>query len=216
MFNILVPEFLVMGIADRKAKEKENLRDLILEGAKRLFIENGIEQTTIRNIADAIDYSVGTVYVYFKNKDAILHALHRQGFLDLSGQFGVLTSVADPMERLKAMGRIYIRYALQNPDMYNLMLTLKAPMAFLSAINEEEWNEGKATFNALRTTVSQCMDAGHFNGHRLEPLAFMIWSLVHGMCTLEIGQRTKGVNLDSPVSIVDQAYDEFLKILEKL
>lgn len=60
------------------------------------------------------------------------------------------------------------------------------------------------------------METGHFGGHKLEPLTFMIWSLVHGMCSLEIGQRTKGVNLDSPVAIVDQAYDEFLKIIEKL
>lgn len=134
---------LTMGIVERKAKEKEDLRELILQAAKKLFVEKGIEQTTIRSIADAIDYSVGTVYVYFKNKDAILHALHTQGFMELSGQFGVLSSVTDPMERLRAMGWVYIKYALQNPDMYNLMLTVKAPMEFLSAINAEEWNEGK-------------------------------------------------------------------------
>jgi len=46
-----------------------------LKGAKKLFLEKGIEQTTIRNIADEIDYSIGTVYVYFKDKNAILHDL---------------------------------------------------------------------------------------------------------------------------------------------
>lgn len=205
-----------MGIIERKAKEKEDLRELILQGAQKLFVEKGIEQTTIRSIADAINYSVGTVYVYFKNKNAILHALHTQGFVELSGQFSVLSSVTDPMERLKAMGRVYIRYALQNPDMYDLMLTVRAPMAFLSAMNAEEWNEGKATFDALKTTVEQCMKAGHFSGHELEPLTFMIWSLVHGLCSLDIGHRTQGVNLQNPVAIVDHAYDEFLKIMEKL
>ncbi len=205
-----------MGIIERKAKEKEDLRELILQGAQKLFVEKGIEQTTIRSIANAINYSVGTVYVYFKNKDAILHALHTQGFVELSGQFSVLSSVTDPMERLKAMGRVYIRYALQNPDMYDLMLTVRAPMAFLSAMNAEEWNEGKATFDALKTTVDQCMKAGHFSGHELEPLTFMIWSLVHGLCSLDIGHRAKGVNLKNPAAIVDQAYDEFLKIMEKL
>ena len=127
-----------MGIIERKAKEKDDLRELILQGAQKLFIEKGIEQTIIRSIADAINYSVGTVYVYFKNKDAILHALHTQGFVELSSQFSVLSSVTNPMERLKAMGRVYIRYALQNPDMYNLILTVRAPMAFLSAMNAEE------------------------------------------------------------------------------
>ena len=54
-----------MGIIERKAKETDDLRELILQGAQKLFIEKGIEQTIIRSIADAINYSVGTVYVYF-------------------------------------------------------------------------------------------------------------------------------------------------------
>ena len=57
-----------MSSADRKAREKEELKALILKASMKLFVEKGIEQTTIRNIADAIDYSIGTVYVYFKDK----------------------------------------------------------------------------------------------------------------------------------------------------
>ncbi|RYC69366.1 MULTISPECIES: TetR/AcrR family transcriptional regulator [Spirosoma] len=203
-----------MGVAERKAREKEELRDLILRAARKLFTENGIEQTTIRNIAEAIDYSVGTVYVYFRNKDAILHALHSQGFGMLASHFSVLASVADPMERLRAMGRIYIKFGLENRDMYELMFSTKAPMTFLCATDQPEWDEGKATFTALSSTVAECLEAGHFAGHSLQPLSFMFWSLVHGMCSLEISQRTQGVNLTDPSAIVDQAYTEFLKLLD--
>lgn len=205
-----------MAIADRKAREKENLKSLILQGAKKLFVERGIEQTTIRNIADEIDYSVGTVYVYFKDKNAILHELHTGGFTELGSYFKELYSIADPMERLRVMGRIYIKFAIENAEMYDLMFNLKAPMEFLDAVNEEEWNEGKATFDVLNTTVKQCIDEGHFKGHNLEPLSFMIWSLVHGMCCLEIRQRSKGVNLTNPETIVIDAYNEFLKMIDKL
>jgi len=205
-----------MSTAERKAREKEELRHLILEGAKKLFNEKCIEQTTIRNIADSIDYSIGTVYVYFKDKNEILHALHTQGFQDLGSRFRVLFNVSDPMERLKAMGKVYIGFALENAEMYNLMFSLKAPIEFINKHNTEDWNEGKATFDVLRSTVRQCMDAGHFAGHTLEPLAFMIWSTVHGMCTLEIAQRTSGVNLEKPETIVNEAYTEFLKVFDKL
>lgn len=204
-----------MGIADRKAREKEELKELILQGALRLFVEKGIEQTTIRNIAESIDYSVGTVYVYFKDKNAILHALHTQGFRQLGGQFGVLRNVINPMERLRAMGNVYIRFALENPAMYDLMFNAKAPMVFLTG-EDEEWKEGKTAFEALRTTVGQCMEAGHFAGHQLDPLTFMIWSLVHGMCSLEISHRTQSVDLANVSTIVDQGYTEFLRILDKL
>lgn len=205
-----------MAISDRKAREKEDLKALILSGAKKLFVEKGIEQTTIRNIADAIDYSVGTVYVYFKDKNAIFHALHTQGFVQLSSEFKVLSHVSNPMERLRAMGKVYINFALQNPDMYDLMFNLKAPMEFLNDTKEEEWNEGKATFDVLRTTVGHCMENGHFKGHDLEPTAFMIWSMVHGMCSLEISKRSVGVNIQHPETIVTAAYEEFMKIMDKL
>lgn len=206
---------LFMAIADRKAREKENLKSLILQGAKKLFVEKGIEQTTIRNIADEIDYSIGTVYVYFKDKNAILHELHSGGFAELGGYFKELYTIADPMERLRIMGRIYIKFALENTEMYDLMFNLKAPMEFLTKGNQEEWNEGKGAFGVLKSTVAHCMEQGHFKGHTLEPLSFMIWSLVHGMCCLEIRQRSKGVNLANPETIVTDSYNEFLLMISK-
>lgn len=205
-----------MSVADRKAREKEALKALILKGAKKLFLEKGIEQTTIRNIADEIDYSVGTVYVYFKDKNAILHDLHSIGFQELGGYFKELFSIEDPIERLRKMGLIYIKFAIENQEMYDLMFNVKAPMEFIESSEEDDWNEGLATFGALQETVKQCMENGYFKGHNLEPLSFMIWSLVHGMCCLEIRQRTKGVKFSNPNTILFDGYNEFLKIIDKM
>lgn len=205
-----------MSTTERKAREKEELKALILKASMKLFVEKGIEQTTIRNIADAIDYSVGTVYVYFKDKNAILYALHTQCFAELGSQFRVLHNVTDPLERLKAMGKVYIRYAMDNPDKYDLMFNLKEPMEFLNDIEAIGWDEGAATFEVLQTTLQQCMEAGHFKGHKLEPLSYLIWSCVHGMCSLEIRARTKGVLLKNPDTIVSDAYDEYLKLIDKV
>lgn len=205
-----------MSIADRKAREKEALKSLILKGAKKLFLERGIEQTTIRNIADEIDYSVGTVYVYFKDKNAILHDLHSIGFQELGGYFKELFTVKDPMERLRKMGIMYLKFAMENHEMYDLMFIVKAPMEFIESSEKEEWNEGIGTFGALRKTVEECIANGHFKGHFAEPLSFMIWGLVHGMCSLEIRQRTKGVKFSNPDQILYQGYQEYLKIIEKL
>ncbi|MDO3643969.1 TetR/AcrR family transcriptional regulator [Mucilaginibacter sp. L3T2-6] len=205
-----------MGTAERKIKEKEELRELILKSARKLFVENGVAQTTIRSIAKNIDYSIGTVYLYFKDKNAILNELHTQGFSELGRQFKVLAEVEDPMERLIAMGRIYLRFAVENPEMYELMFTLKAPMEVLNEAKDKEWNEGQSAFGVLKTTVDQCMARKHFQGHRLEPLTFMIWGLVHGMCSLHISDRANGVKLHDAAGIVQAGYEEFLKILKKL
>ncbi|SNR41107.1 TetR/AcrR family transcriptional regulator [Flavobacterium sp. ov086] len=205
-----------MSTAERKAREKEALKMLILKGAKKLFLERGIEQTTIRNIADEIDYSVGTVYVYFKDKNAILHDLHSIGFQELGGYFTELFAIKDPMERLRKMGFTYLKFAMENSEMYDLMFIVKAPMEFIESSENQAWNEGADTFNALKKTVEECMKEGHFEGHSLEALSFMIWSLVHGMCCLEIRQRTKGVKFSNPDTILSEGYNEYLKIIKKL
>lgn len=205
-----------MGIAERKAKEKEALRELILKGAKKLFLEKGVEQTTIRNIADEIDYSVGTVYVYFKDKSAILHNLHSIGFQELGKYFQELFSIEDAMERLRKMGFIYIKFALENSEMYDLMFNLKAPMEYLQSSDNDVWDEGAKTFDLVRKTVAECIEKGHFKGHNVEPLSFMVWSLVHGMCCLEIRHRTKGVKFTNPETILFDGYNEYLKMIDKL
>ncbi|MEZ0608736.1 TetR/AcrR family transcriptional regulator [Fibrella sp. WM1] len=201
-----------MGISERKAREKEELRTLILNGAMALFAEKGVENVTIRNIAEAVEYSVGTVYVYFKDKNAILHALHIEGFAALRNQFQTLTQVSDPMDRLRASGRLYIEFAAANPDMYDLMFNMKAPLDFVKDCADEAWNEGQSAFDFLLHVVEDCLAAGYFKGHRAKPLAFMIWSTVHGMCHLAIADRTDVVGLEKPV---EEGFAELLLILDR-
>jgi AcrR family transcriptional regulator len=202
-----------MGIAERREKEKIELRALILSAAKKLFVIKGIEHTTIRNIAEAIDYSVGTVYVYFKDKNAIFHALHSQGFNELGQQLALLMAVENPMERVKALGRVYINFAKANADMYSLMFSQPAPIDYLEEEHADEWKEGVLAFNVLKGTLAQCIEQGYFKGHTLEPLTYLFWSAVHGMCALYISERAKGVNLTDPDTIVERGYEEFLKMI---
>ena len=66
----------------KREKLKEFHRSNILEVAKKLFLENGFIQTTMDDIAKMADYSKSTLYVYFKSKEEIMHALGDQMFLD--------------------------------------------------------------------------------------------------------------------------------------
>ena len=89
-----------MGVAERKEREKEVLREQILAAAKTLFLEKGVEKTSIRNIADLIEYSPGSIYHYFKDKDEIFYALHQGGFQQLMSKMLVINDLPNPMDRL--------------------------------------------------------------------------------------------------------------------
>lgn len=205
-----------MGIADRKERDKEELRERILIAAKSLFLEKGVEKTSIRNIADRIEYSPGIIYHYFRDKNEIFHALHQGGFIQLMEKMQVLGSVRNPMERLKAMGSIYVSFAMQNPDMYDLMFIKEAPIDHVSNSEHDHWKEGGGTFSYLRMTIGECIEMGYFKGHKQEPLTYLIWSAVHGLVSLNIRKRCEVVQLESQGTIVEEGLEEFFKILDKL
>ncbi|SMD43855.1 transcriptional regulator, TetR family [Aquiflexum balticum DSM 16537] len=205
-----------MGLVERKIREKEELKESILKAAKRLFLKKGFEKTSIRNIADEIEYSPGIIYHYFKDKNEIFHELHSEGFQELYKRMEILGAVADPMSRLKAMGRIYIQFGLENTDMYDLMFIIEAPIDHVETCADQRWDDGDSTFNLLRGTVKECMLSGHFQGHRLEALSFMIWATVHGMVSLKIRKRVNILEISEVENIVENSYQSFLIILDKL
>ena len=203
-----------MGIAERKSKEKRELKNQILEAAKELFISQGVDHTSIRNIAEKIEYSPATIYLYFKDKDDILHELHTQGFQELARRMAVLQAVGNPLERLKALGRVYLDFAHMNAEMYDLMFIARAPMQYLEKIDEEHWTEGKRAFDYLRDTVAECIEKGHFRGHQADALSFLIWSCVHGMVALHVRDRCKGLSDKEPEVIFNQSFEALIKILD--
>ena len=69
-----------MGIAERKIRQKEEVRSSILKAAWQVVLEEGWQALSIRKIADGIEYSVPVIYDHFANKEAILLELTKQGF----------------------------------------------------------------------------------------------------------------------------------------
>jgi len=207
-----------MTISTRKERQKEELRGKILDAAKALFIERGFEETSIRNIAERIEYSPTTIYLYFKDKDDIFYALHQEGFVLLNQYFKALQNVADPFERLKAISKAYINFALENPEFYDLMFISRSPMNALCKDDQddEKWEEGNKSFGALIGTVNECIREGYFPGMDPEILSFSCWSMVHGICSLEIRGRCSVISELNQENLSAKAGAMFIDILERL
>ena len=96
-----------MGIAERRERDKQTMRRMILDTAMKLFVEDGYEQVSIRKIAENIEYSPATIYLYFKDKDEIFYGLHGEGFDKLLKRQQTTSSIEDPVERLHRLCEIY-------------------------------------------------------------------------------------------------------------
>jgi AcrR family transcriptional regulator len=202
-----------MSIAERKQREKEEMRGLILDAARKIFLEKGYFEASIRNIAEVIDYSPGTIYLYFKDKDEIFHALHEEGFRKMLEKMQPLEHVADPFERLKAIGLVYLEFARNNKDLYDLMFIMEAPVKHEEA--HEKWEMGRRTLDYLKNVLRECQKKGHFKNQDIDYLSFMIWSTVHGMAALYCRDRCKVYPDFEPMDLMKHGFQAFNKLLEK-
>lgn len=179
------------------------MRDLILKEATRMFIDEGYEKASIRNIADRIEYSPATIYLYFKDKDELFFAIHEQGFEKLFNNFEEISAMPNPYERLIQIGNTYLQFAFDNPEYYDLMFIMRAPMKKL--VEGEQWNCGFKTFNFLRNTMRECMVGKYLKPVDVDVASFSIWSLAHGMASLAIRERFKMYSAEEVKQLMEES-----------
>jgi len=211
-----------MGIQQRKEREREDLRRKIIEAATELFREESYATVSMRKIAKRVEYSVGTLYLYYKDKDELLMAVQSAAFERAFSFIHQLQETEDPVERLRNLGERYLRFGMENPDLYRLMFMMEHPM---QAMKEgDAWHAGIALHNLLTSIVKECVAAGRISTEDPDRLSFALWSLVHGMVSLRIAQRLDiydGEHLDCPLCGIDtdqlvlDTNEVMIKILER-
>ncbi len=172
-----------MGIAERKEREKEDVRRKILDAAHDLFEAHGYENVTMRAVADAIEYSPTTIYHYFENKDALVEALCFADFERLTSAMNSSPLPENPVERMKALGRAYAAFGLANPNHYRFMF-----------MTGGEWkNHAKdpdtppaKSYAVVREAVEQAIREGYFRKADIDLVAQVVWSSIHGVVSLLI------------------------------
>ena len=186
-------ERLRQAIRHRQAHEKQALRQTILTAAGELFLEQGYERFSLRKVAERIGYSPTTIYLYFHNKDDLLFTVVDEGFVRFGQQLAAAAeSQEDPWERIIALGRAYITFALQNPVYYQLMFLQRTDFLTQRAVGESQ--PRIASFRVLQQAVQQAIDAGVLRPGAVESYSDVLWALVHGIASLALSMPTFGAS----------------------
>jgi AcrR family transcriptional regulator len=189
-----------MGITERKERQRAELREQILAAARKIVLDEGFDALTMRKIGDAIEYSPATIYLHFENREAIGRALCGEAFEHLISYMGAVAQIADPLERLKGIGRHYARFGLENPKEYKLLFMTDT--AFLETLfgeisgTKDPDDPGERAFQFVVDTVQACIDAGVIRPGDPVLIGEMAWTMVHGIVSLALTCRSA---LESPV-----------------
>ncbi|MBN2125584.1 MAG: TetR/AcrR family transcriptional regulator [Deltaproteobacteria bacterium] len=178
-----------------KESERQDVRALILDRARKLFYEEGYGKITVRRIAREIGYSPATIYLYFRNKDEILYELHNEGFrLLYQYKMRVERGTGDAVDRLHRGGRVYIDFALENPEYYEVMFNMPEPRDFMQKHMDSAREEGRGdyamlSYHFLRESAQALQKEGFFPDVDVDVAAFSFWAMVHGVVSLIIRKR---------------------------
>lgn len=112
-----------MSISDRKAREKEQRRDSILEAAGQVFGRDGYNSTTLESVADEAEISKATIYLYFKNKEDLFFTVIEEKFLDhIDSMRSVLAEAKSLEDTIQRMVNFDIRYVQEHHTYFLLMM----------------------------------------------------------------------------------------------
>lgn len=172
-----------MGVAERRAREKEELRQAILDAAGQLIIENGYENFSIRKIAEKIEYSPATIYLYFNDKAEILASICAEVFGQLMGRLsGIAAAEPDALEALRRGFRCYMEFGLEHPSHY--MVTFASPwptgVSRTPAIDAAD-QLGLECLGALRKAIELTVEQGRIPPGNTALQAQLAWTALHGL-----------------------------------
>jgi len=202
-----------MGSAERRERERTELRGKILDAARELFVADGYEAVTMRRIAQKIEYSPTAIYLHFKDKPELVAELVAKDFAALAMHFAKLSTIEDPVERLVRCGRAYVDFGLANPNHYMMMFVLPRPM--IEPKEQDHFGDPQRDAYAfLRTTVEDCMRANRLRPELTDPelVAQTLWAAMHGIAALYIGMKNdRKLPMRKPEDVTDLMLDSLMR-----
>ena len=179
-----------MGLQERRAREKGELKQEILDAASDLFVKEGYENVSMRKIAERIEYSPTTIYLYFHDKAELLDSICEQTFAKLIKKLQVLRSETDPVASLKKGLRAYIEFGIKHPNHYKLTFLTEYSLDQRKRYEDSRAHDmGHKAFENLCDSVAACVGAGELADQDVETTSQALWAAIHGLTALLITNK---------------------------
>lgn len=205
-----------MGIVERRLREKEERRKLILEAAKALVQEKGVAGFSMQDIADVTELGKATIYLYFQSKEAILEEIFRDAveyFVEYVEER--LPPDSSGLESLLVLWGSYLSLYAESGDVFVLIGIYKAvsPTHSLQLLPDEEAEKDPAW--AMLELISQVLRLGIKDGTLdpgIEPITVARTSLLIATALIDEAARLPR-ELRDPRRIRDELRNTFNLLL---
>lgn len=194
----------------RREKHKTNLRKAILDSSLQIILNEGLQSFTIRRVAEAIEYSVPTIYEFFENKEAILKELQilwAKESLDLIQ--GIQALELSPKESLLKCAEKYCAHADANPNIYKAISRIED-----SAVQ----NAADPQFAAMRAIIREWFQKLFKDNKKSktdpDDAVDIFRSVLHGFISIHLGNRLQG-NTERYKKLIQETLESLMVAWQK-
>jgi AcrR family transcriptional regulator len=163
----------------------DQLRDEILDATTELLLETGhAKAVSIRSVAERVRVTPPSIYLHFKDKDALLDAVCARYFEKLDEEMERATvGQTAALDVLRALGLAYVRFALQTPELYRI-----ATMGEGRPGSDVDLSLNSSAFAHMRAGVEAMMSEGIYPLDDPTRVALELWTAAHGVAALLIAK----------------------------
>lgn len=195
-------------MARRSDHSREQIREMALQAAEQLINEQGYKGLSARKVAAEIGYTVGTLYLIFKNQDEfILHINSRTLDALYHSMQQTITEQAQAPDCVLALCRTYYQFAVANTHRWLLIFEHALPDN--NALPEWYTIQVKRGFEMLEKILE--VNTGLSDQVEISKAARVLWGSVHGISMLAVTEKLDVLGVGSVYELIDSLVNNYLK-----
>ncbi|MDZ7807886.1 MAG: TetR/AcrR family transcriptional regulator [Gracilimonas sp.] len=168
--------------------EENPLRDQILEISRSMLYKDGYKSLSMRKIAKKAGVSATSIYLYFENKDHLLHTLIEESVEDLSRYIEEKAlPVGNSIDRLKVIIHGYAEFGLKYPEKYEIIYKVRPDS--MARYPKEKFRKARRAYELLVKTIEESVEKGQMDVEKPLLVAYSIWAQLHGIVSVVLNGR---------------------------
>jgi AcrR family transcriptional regulator len=211
---------VAVGLLERRVKEKDSRKKLILRSARSLFFKKGFNKVTVDEIAKSAELGKGSIYLYFDSKEEIYAQILLSDIDNFNRRVSVLLEKgSSATDLLTEFSYIYIDFFLNDGELFRILMAYMlqpAKMNLPEKLNAQILNANASSINVIGQILQLGVDSKEFSAEvNIKQNQNALWGLLNGIISLYIFSGAQTKRKERIYSTTNLALEIFIKGLKK-
>jgi AcrR family transcriptional regulator len=210
-----------VGLLERRGKEKDSRKKLILKSARTLFFKKGFNNVTVDEIAKSSELGKGSIYLYFNSKEEIYAQILLNDIEDFNQQVSVLLNKKKiAADLLVEFSNIYVDFFFNDGELFRILMTYMlqpAKMNLTEKLNSQILTANARSIDVIGKILKLGVSSKEFSANiNLKQNQNAIWGLLNGIISLYIFSGSPIKRRERINSTIKLALEVFIKGFKKV